>query len=88
VAKKKKNKQPESISVRVVRVTPGFTTQFKEDLGWWFKTDAKKASRILDLVSTVMTDPFQGVDKPEPLNFLQPHSKSKLKLVVNQLLWG
>jgi hypothetical protein len=69
VAKKKKNNEPESTNVQVVRVTPGFTTQFKEDLGWWFKTDAKKASEILDLVSAVMTDPFQEIGKPESLKY-------------------
>jgi toxin YoeB len=71
VAKKKKNNEPESTSVQIVRVIPGFTTQFKEDLGWWFKTDTKKAYKILDLVSAVMTDPFQGIDKPEPLKYME-----------------
>jgi toxin YoeB len=71
VAKKKKNNEPESTSVQVVRVIPGFTTQFKEDPDWWFKTDAKKASKILDLVSAVMIDPFQGIGKPEPLKYIE-----------------
>lgn len=52
-------------------MTPGFATQFKEDLGWWFKNDAKKAYKILDLVSAAMTDPFQGIGKPEPLKYME-----------------
>ena len=40
VAKKKKSdKPPEIISVQIIRVSPSFTTKFKEDLGWWFKND-------------------------------------------------
>ena len=49
---------------------PGFSSQFKADLKWWFKNDEKKASKILDLVTQVMKNPFQGIGKPEPLKYL------------------
>ena len=65
----KRKKKSDSLQSVVNRV-PGFSSQFKEDLGWWFKTDPKKAAKILDLVSAVMQDPFKGIGKPEPLKYL------------------
>jgi toxin YoeB len=67
-AKKKKN-ELEEVQPLVHR-SPGFSKQFKEDLAWWFKTDYKKASKILDMVTVVMADPFKGIGKPEPLKYL------------------
>lgn len=67
-AKKKKNKSEEYTPI--VQRSPGFSAKFKEDLAWWFKTDHKKASKILDLVTDVMIDPFKGIGKPEPLKYL------------------
>jgi toxin YoeB len=87
VAKKKKNNEPEATSIQVVRVIPGFTTQFKEDLGWWFKNDAKKAAKILDLVSAVMTDPFQGIGKPEPLKYMESDLWSRRIDLEHRLLY-
>ncbi len=71
MAKKKKSDKPqEIISVQIIRVSPSFTTKFKEDLGWWFKHDNKKAAHILDLVTAVMSDPFTGIGKPESLKYM------------------
>jgi len=50
---------------------PGFSSQFKSDLKWWFKNDQKKAEKILDLVTEVMKNPFQGIGKPEPLKYME-----------------
>lgn len=47
-----------------------FQPEFREDLRYRVETDRKTALRILDLIETVMRDPFQGVGKPEPLKFL------------------
>lgn len=69
VAKRKKKNESEEKPLPIGR-SPGFSSQFKEDLAWWFKTDYKKASKILDLVTAVMIDPFQGIGKPEPLKYL------------------
>jgi toxin YoeB len=72
VAKKKKpDKPPEIIPIQIIRVSPSFTTKFKEDLGWWFKNDNKKAAKILDLVTAVMSDPFTGIGKPEALKYME-----------------
>jgi toxin YoeB len=73
VAKKKKkaNQSPATTPVQVIRLSPGFTTKFKEDLGWWYKNDEKKAAKILDLITAVMSDPFIGIGKPEPLKYME-----------------
>lgn len=72
MAKQKKSDQPqEIIPVQIIRVSPGFTTKFKEDLGWWFKNDDKKAAKTLDFVTAVMSDPFTGIGKPEPLKYME-----------------
>ena len=69
---KRKRKKAESEEIKPVVVTrsPGFSSRFKEDLAWWFKQDFQKASKVLDLVSAIMQDPFQGIGKPEPLKYL------------------
>jgi toxin YoeB len=71
MAKKKKSEEPSEITpVQIIRLIPVFTTKFKEDLGWWYKTDSKKATKILDMVTAIMSDPFTGIGKPEPLKYL------------------
>jgi toxin YoeB len=79
VAKKKsKSDEPsETAPVQVIRLSPSFTTKFKEDLGWWYKTDAKKAAKILDLVTAVMSEPFIGIGKPEPLKYMEENFWSR-----------
>jgi toxin YoeB len=44
-----------------------FDIEFRRDLEFWIKTDRKVALRVMELVETVMRDPFQGIGKPEPL---------------------
>ena len=72
VAKKKQNKPKENQEEHpiILQRFPAFGSQFKQDLAWWFKTDYKKANKILDLLTAVMTDPFQDIGKPEPLKYL------------------
>ena len=78
VAKKKQNEPEETPpNPPIVQRTPGFSSKFKEDLAWWFKTDYKKASKILDMVTAVMADPFQGIGKPEPLKYLSANIWSR-----------
>lgn len=70
MGKKKKSFERED-NIPPVRVrVPGFGTRFKEDLGWWYKTDIAKVDKIFDLVTAVIQDPFQGIGKPEPLKYL------------------
>jgi toxin YoeB len=47
-----------------------FRKEFREDFRHWVKTDRNAAVRLLDLVETVMRDPFQGIGKPEPLRYV------------------
>ena len=68
--KKKKKAEADEIKPVVVNRRPGFSSIFKEDLAWWFKQDFQKASKILDLVTAVMQDPFDGIGKPELLKYL------------------
>ena len=71
MAKKRKKQKNKGESLQpVINRIPGFSSQFKEDLGWWFKNDPKKASKILDLVTAVMEDPFKGIGKPELLKYV------------------
>jgi toxin YoeB len=41
----------------------------REDLAYWIETDRKAALRTLELMSAVLSDPFGGIGKPEPLKF-------------------
>ncbi len=69
---KRKAEEPAAITpVQVIRLSPGFSTKFKEDLGWWYKNDDKKAAKILDLITAVISDPFTGIGKPEPLKYME-----------------
>ncbi|WP_442941064.1 hypothetical protein [Nostoc sp.] len=64
MSKKKKNKaEPGEIKPVIVNRSRGFSSKFKEDLAWWFKQDFHKASKILDLVTAVMQDPFEGINE-------------------------
>ncbi len=70
MSKKKKKAEADEIKPVVIYRIPGFSSQFREDLAWWFKHDFQKASKILDLVTAVMQEPFQGIGKPEPLKYM------------------
>lgn len=69
MGKKKKPPKAAEPAPKKVRV-PGFSSRFKEDLGWWYKSDSAKVDKIFDLVTRVMQDPFGGIGKPEPLKYL------------------
>ncbi len=84
---KKKNKQKNEGTSPIIKQIPGFSQQFKDDLKWWFKTDSKKASRILDLVTEVMKDPFQGIGKPEPLKYMDSNIWSRRIDLEHRLIY-
>jgi toxin YoeB len=46
-----------------------FQPQFREDLRCWVETDRSVALRILLLIEAVLSDPFHGIGKPEPLQY-------------------
>ena len=71
MAKKKQPKKDKTEALQpIIYRVPGFSSQFKEDLGWWFKQNPKKAAKILDMVTAVIQDPFKGIGKPEPLKYM------------------
>ncbi|WP_019508883.1 Txe/YoeB family addiction module toxin [Pleurocapsa sp. PCC 7319] len=80
MAKKKKqsNKhKTEPLQPVIIHRVPGFSSQFKEDLGWWFKQNPKKAAKILDMVTAVMQNPFKRIGKPEPLKYMDANIWSR-----------
>jgi toxin YoeB len=57
---------------------PFFSPDFKADLRWWYRTDSKKADKILDLVADILDgNPFQGIGKPEPLKYIEVNTWSR-----------
>lgn len=86
--KKKKAEEPQNItSVQIIRLSSSFTTKFKEDLGWWFKNDPKKAAKILDLVTVVMSDPFTGIGRLEPLKYFEANLWSRRIDLEHRLIY-
>jgi len=51
--------------------------EFIEDLRYWVQTDRRTASRALEIVTVVLTEPFVGIGKPEPLKYLAPNTWSR-----------
>lgn len=49
-----------------------FHPEFRDDLRFWVDSERKVALRLLDLVETIMRDPFEGIGKPEKLKYLGP----------------
>jgi toxin YoeB len=45
------------------------SSQFREDLRYWIEMDRKSAVRVLELMDAILSDPFVGIGKPEPLRF-------------------
>ncbi len=43
------------------------SSHFRGDLRYWIETDRRTALRVLDLMAAILTDPFTGIGKPEPL---------------------
>ena len=55
---------------RIVERDAVFHPEFREDLRHWVEKDRKTALRILQLIESVLSDPFTGIGKPEPLKYL------------------
>lgn len=47
-----------------------FHPEFRDDLRYWVQKDRKIALKILDMVESIVRNPFQGIGKPEPLKYL------------------
>jgi toxin YoeB len=46
-----------------------FHVEFREDLRHWVQVDRNVALRALLLIEAVLSDPFSGPGKPEPLKY-------------------
>ncbi len=44
--------------------------ELMQDLKYWVEADRKIAVKIPDLMEAVLSDPFQGLGKPEPLRYI------------------
>lgn len=84
--KKKENNSSSEIQKKFPQI-PGFSSQFKNDLKWWFKNDDKKAEKILDLVTEIMKNPFQGIGKPEPLKYMDSNIWSRRIDLEHRLIY-
>lgn len=49
-----------------------FQSEFLEDFRFWVENDRKIAVRVLDLVESILRNPFEGIGKPEPLKYFAP----------------
>jgi len=47
-----------------------FHPEFIKDLRYWVEQDRKVAMKALEFIEAVLTDPFVGIGKPEPLKHL------------------
>jgi len=54
-----------------------FGPEFIEDLRFWVETDRKLSSRAFDMIEAILSDPFDGIGKPEPLKYLSPGAWSR-----------
>jgi toxin YoeB len=44
--------------------------EFLEDLQFWVQNDHRVAKRLLDTVTAILREPFDGIGKPERLRYL------------------
>jgi toxin YoeB len=57
--------------------TAVFQPEFIEDLHCRVETDRKLALRAFDMIEAILSDPFGGIGKPEPLKYLAPGAWSR-----------
>jgi toxin YoeB len=86
---KKKDKQSSDSEpeIRIVQRWIIFDKSFREDLQWWYRKDAQKANKILDLVESICVDPFSGIGKPEPLKFMEANTWSRRIDLEHRLIY-
>lgn len=75
---KKFQKSADNDKIILSSYYPVFSPDFKRDLAWWYKKDAKKGDKILDLVADILDGkPFTGIGKPEPLKYIKNNTWSR-----------
>ena len=81
--KKENNPQPLQPLARY----PEFSNQFKDDLGWWYRTDRDKVDKIFGLVTDTIMHPFEGLGKPEPLKHIDSNTWSRRISLEHRLVY-
>jgi toxin YoeB len=64
-----------------------FHPEFRADLAWWVKNDRQAAIKTLELVESVLADPFAGIGKPEPLQHEYAGSWSRRVTQAHRLVY-
>jgi toxin YoeB len=64
-----------------------FHPEFRDDLRFWVQTDRKIALKVLDMVETIVRDPFKGIGKPEPLKYLAEGAWSRRLTQEHRLVY-
>jgi toxin YoeB len=64
-----------------------FHPEFLEDLRYFVRTDRRAALRALDLVESILRDPFAGIGKPEPLKHELAGAWSRRLTQVHHLVY-
>ena len=64
-----------------------FEPEVLEDLRLRIDTERRVALRLMDLVESVMRDPFSGIGKPEPLKHLGPGVWSRRLTQEHRLIY-
>jgi toxin YoeB len=54
-----------------------FQPEFREDLRYWVETNPRVALRAFDIIEDVLSEPFTGIGKPEPLKHLDSSAWSR-----------
>lgn len=82
----KKKVEPPLPPIEIARF-PDFSPQFKEDLGWWYKTAPRKVDKIFELITDAMKHPFEGIGKPEALKHLDADTWSRRIDLEHRLIY-
>ena len=78
-----KKHQPQQRAERVAVFQP----EFREDLRYWVETDRKIALRAFALIEAIMSEPFTGIGKPEPLKYLDSGAWSRRLTQEHRLVY-
>lgn len=46
-----------------------FTKNASEDMDYWKKRDVKVYNRLKDIIRDIVSNPYKGIGKPEPLKY-------------------
>ena len=65
-----------------------FQPEFIDDLSYWVKQDRRIAPKVLDLVEAVMREPFTGIGKPEPLQYVMAGCWSRRLTQEHRLVYA